>query len=141
MLPTLILLLAIPLAQVESPPSELPRQVRQLVRQLNSRQLSEREAAEKALIALGTDAIEFLPRITARTPAEVRDRLSRIQTLLQNKEITASTKSTQVTLKADSMRLSAVLKAFEQQTGNRIIDQRGLRAAQVEDVAVSVEFE
>ena len=63
-------------AQVDAAGNELKLEVRRLVRQLDASQLVEREEAEKGLLELGPKVLDLLPRLTERTPAEVRLRLA-----------------------------------------------------------------
>ena len=98
--------------QSASPSVELPATVKRLARQLDDSQLAKRDAAEKDLIALGPDALNFLPQITAKTPAEVKDRLGRVRKTLEAAAVEAATKPSLVTLQgemslADARQLSA----------------------------------
>ena len=70
-------------AETTTPAVEkIDEQVKALVRQLDHNEQAKREAAEKDLIALGSDVLPLLPPINNRTPAEVRNRLTRIRTAL-----------------------------------------------------------
>src|ERR1043165_168420 len=66
------------------PVPELTAQVSPLVKQLDDAAQAKRDAAEKALIAVGPDVLPLLPTITPRTPAEVKERLGRIRTTLES---------------------------------------------------------
>lgn len=114
-----------PTAEVAANASaELAGQIAALVRQLDDRQLSLRDEAERKLLALGSDALPLLPEITERTPAEVATRVARIQQKLLRSRALAAAEPTLVTLKAESLSLDAAIKELEKQTGNRIVDQR-----------------
>jgi hypothetical protein len=101
----------------------LEEKVKKLVRQLDHDELAKRVAAEKELVELGPPALELLPPITARTPAEVKDRLDRVRKALETAAVEAATKPTLVTLQGE-MTLSEALAAIEKQTKNRIVDYR-----------------
>lgn len=104
--------------------AELAQTVQRLVRQLNDQQLAKREAAEKDLTALGPSALEFLPQVTPRTPAEVKDRLGRIRRALENAAVALATRPAIVSLEG-TMTLDAALKSLQAQSGNRVVDFRG----------------
>lgn len=101
----------------------LAAKVRGLVKQLDNSQQAKREAAEKDLIALGQDILPLLPAVTARTPAEVKNRLGRVRSALLAQAVEATTKPALVTISGE-MDLLAALLAIEKQTGNRLIDNR-----------------
>lgn len=103
---------------------ELQQAVLRLVRQLNDAQLTKRDAAEKELTALGPSALEYLPQITARTPAEVKDRLGRIRRALENAAVELASRPAVVSLEGP-MSLEAALKSLQAQSGNRVVDFRG----------------
>ena len=120
------LLLTLALGQAEaSPPAkdELSGKVKALVKQLDAVQQARRDAAEKELLELGATALEFLPPVTAGTPANVKGSLTRVRQALANQSIEASTKATLVTLEGE-MKLSEALAAITKQTGNRFEDYR-----------------
>ena len=113
---------------------ELGSQVRKLVRQLDANDQADRDAAEKELAALGPKVLDYLPRITSRTPAEVKVRLGRVTRELEDALVKATTKPTKVTLKG-KMTLQAALAALEEQSGNKVVNV-GDR-----EVEVEVDFE
>ncbi len=119
----------------------LERQVRGLVRQLNSKQLAERDAAEAKLIGLGPKVLDLLPRPTPRTPIEVKQRLGRIRHKLQQTAAEFSVRASTVTLKGKAVPLSQILASIEQQTGNKITDIRKRFGHEVIDPKLDVEFE
>ena len=69
---------------------DLKLEVLRLVRRLDARELADREAAEKALMEVGPKALDLLPPVDERTPAEVRQRLDRIKVLLQKEQAEAA---------------------------------------------------
>ena len=102
----------------------LQADVRRLVRQLDSPQLAEREAAEAELLRRGPAILDLLPPPGDRASAEVRQRLGRIRQKLQQQAAEAAAKSSTITLQADAMPLANVLAAFQRQSGNKIVDGR-----------------
>jgi hypothetical protein len=124
--------------QVDSAPApDLKLEVRRLVRQLNAPRLAERNAAEERLLALGPEALPYLPASSDSLPAEVEQRVARIRQVLQKQQARSTAQASTVTL--HGLRpLSEILAAFENQTGNKITGIQGFnpRAANVElDVA------
>ncbi|MDA1051092.1 MAG: hypothetical protein O3C40_11525 [Planctomycetota bacterium] len=99
--------------------TDLKAEVVRLVRQLDDDERSQREAAEKALVELGPDALNLLPPITPRTPAEVKERLGRVRKSLETSSAESNAKPSMVTLEGE-MSLADALQAMQQQTGNRV---------------------
>ena len=95
-------------------------QVNRLVRDLDANDVQTRDAAEKALIALGPKVLNYLPRIRPTTPAEVKVRLGRVAKAVETQLVEATTKATRVTLKGEMSVVDAV-KEMEEQTGNKIM--------------------
>lgn len=121
--------------------AELAAQITALVRQLDDRQLSVRDEAERKLLALGSDALPLLPEITERTPAEVATRVARIQQkLLRSRALTAA-EPTLVTLKAENLSLDEAIKELEKQTGNRIVDHREAFGEASGEVKLKADFD
>ena len=105
-------------------PSDISSKVRKLVRQLDDNTLEKRDSAEIELVELGTAVLNHLPRVTARTPAEVKVRLGRIVKVLETKAVESFTKQTQVTLHG-TMTLRKALEAIQEQTGNKFVGLEG----------------
>ncbi len=97
--------------------------VRALVKQLDSNQQAQRDAAEKELVALGADVLPLLPALNNRTPAEVRNRLTRVRAELLKVAVEAATRPATVTLEGE-MLASEAFKKITKQTGNNFIDFR-----------------
>lgn len=114
---------------------ELAVKVRTLVKQLDANQQAQRDAAEKDLVALGSDVLPLLPVVNNRTPAEVRNRLARVRGALQKIAIEAATKPATVTLEGEMLMSEAFAKITEQ-TGNQFVDYRE-RFNQDEDAKLS----
>ena len=63
--------------------AQLAGEVRRLVRQLDADDLTTRDQAERQLVELGAAVLDHLPNVTARTPAEVKERLGRVIRVLE----------------------------------------------------------
>jgi len=141
MLGTLLVLASLVAGQAEAADGDLPLEVRRLVRQLNAPTLADRDAAEQKLLELGPRVLDLLPPLTARTSAEERQRIGRIQQKLQHRIAEASVRTSTVTLKGENVLLSKVLSAVQEQTGNKIVDIRGQFGHEVTDPKLSVDFQ
>src|SRR5262245_61821736 len=98
---TILVVSSLVLGQAAPPAAkddELAVKVKALIRTLDSEELAKREAAEKEIVALGPAVVPLLPTTTARTPAEVRNRLMRIRNALVKAEVEAATRPSLVTL-------------------------------------------
>lgn len=115
--------------------------VRRLVRQLDSPQLAQRDAAETELLRRGPSVLDLLPPATERAPAEVKQRLGRIRQKLQQVASDAAAKASTITLHAKEMPLSKILEAFQTQSGNRIVDYRRQFGQPSADPALAVDFD
>lgn len=101
------------------PNTELAGRVERLVDQLDASNLTQREAAEQALVELGPEALDLLPGPDDRVPAETKIRLGRIRQKLQQKLAEQTIQPSVVTLEG-SMTFSEALAAIEEQSGNKI---------------------
>lgn len=139
----LTLVCTLALAQVEAPkPADKPdlaTQVKALVRQLDDNAQAKREAAEKELVNLGADVLPLLPAITARTPAEMKNRLARVRSALMKVAIEATTKSALVSL-AGEMPVSQALAELSKQSGNALVDYRERMNQEQRDPMIKVEL-
>ena len=129
------------MAQAGAEEAGLTRQVRQLIRQLDSLRLSERDDAEAALLELGPPILDLLPPITDRTPPDVAQRLGRVRQKLQRTAAAAIAEPARVTLHARAMPLSQVFASLQEQTGNRMLDARARFGHKVVDPELAVEFQ
>jgi hypothetical protein len=116
---------------------ELTRQISRLVRQLDSDRAADRDAAEKELLELaGTSTaetdrfLELLPEENDQMPLAVRDRLTTIRQLVEDRVAKTAIVGTKVTLSAKEMPLAEVFAAIQKQTGNRLVDNRQENAAE-----------
>jgi len=125
MIGSVILLVGAVLAQSADPTAsgDLAGRVQQLVRELDSAELSRRDAAEEALERLGPEAIPLLPREAPPGKAEVAQRLGRIRQKLQRAQAVLGVQPSRVTLRG-TMPVAKILASFQQQTGNKISTAR-----------------
>jgi hypothetical protein len=119
--------------------ADLAAKVKLLVRQLDDNAQAKREAAEKELVALGADVLPLLPPITARTPAEMKNRLTRVRTALMKVAIEATTKTALVSLSGE-MPVSKALAELGRQSGNPLVDYRERMNQEVRDPMVKLEL-
>ena len=94
--------------------------VRKLLRDLDSKSLKDRDAAEKSLIEMGPACLGFLPEVDANTSGEMKVRLQRIRQQLQSSNIEIFFEPSKVTLEG-KMKLTEAIKAISDQTGNKIL--------------------
>ncbi len=104
--------------------AQIAQSVKDLVKVLDAPEKASRDDAEQKLVALGNAAIEHLPEVTQRTPAEVKLRLERIRGQLERSRAEASVQGSQVTLSVADAKLADVLALIEEQSGNKLIDYR-----------------
>ncbi len=108
------------LAQAETPEqTESAQQVARLVRQLDDEQWSRRQRAEEALLSLGPDILNLLPRESVRTSPEARQRLARVRNQLQVVYASRAVEASSVTLQG-TMTLAKALQAMQESSGNAI---------------------
>ncbi len=109
------------LAQAQQEAMDLVTRVRQLVVDLDHRQLERREAAEEQLLALGPSVLPLLPPPDRRMPAEMRQRLLRIRQVLQVQTAAQSVQASLVNFEGRST-LAQLFQTISEQTGNAIAD-------------------
>ncbi len=132
--------LALAAGDVPAATADMAADVARLVRQLEARELGERDLAERKLLELGADVLPLLPAIGDRTPAEVASRVTRVQQKLLRDRALAAAQPTLVTLQGADLALSDVLKEIAAQTGNPIIDHREAFGEQPTEARVKVDF-
>jgi hypothetical protein len=125
----------------QKPAADLAPVVKQLVEELDSSEKSRREDAEQKLLDLGPDALDFLPDVTDRTPAEVVARLARVRQQFEQTRAKAAVQASTVTLKGDQLSLAEVFKEIEKQTGNKVVDYRAMFQEEVVDMPLKLSFE
>ena len=101
---------------------ELAVFVKRAVQVLDSPELSQRQAAERALINKGPAILDLLPSQTEQLSAEVKKRLRRIRQTLYGQIATLTTLPSNVTLQG-SYSLAEILREFESQTSNQVTFQ------------------
>ena len=94
-------------------------EVRKVLRELDSDQLSQRDAAEKRLIEMGPAVVAFLPEISGNTSGEMKIRLQRIRDQLQKSNIQTFFEASQITL-AGKMNVADAVAKIAKQSGNSI---------------------
>lgn len=139
---TVSLLAAPAEAPAEAPAGgDLRADVPRLVRQLDAPQLAQRDAAEAELLKRGPAVLDLLPPNSERMSAEVQQRLDRVRQKLQRLAADAAARPSTVTLRADAMPLSKILAAFQQQSGNTIVDAREKLGQPAADTELNVKFD
>jgi hypothetical protein len=118
-----------------------PNDPRALIRQLDAAQLTKREAAEHALLERGPAVLDLLPPITDNLSAEVRQRLGRIRRRLEDLAAGTSAEASHITLHAEAMPLGQILHAFEEQSGNPLVDFRARFGQPVTDPKLTLRFD
>ncbi len=107
-------------AAKQTSPPVTSESVRKLLRELDSKTLKDRDAAEKSLIEMGPTCLGFLPEVDANTSGEMKVRLQRIRQQLQASNIEVFFEPSKVTL-AGKMKLTEAIQEISKQTGNKIL--------------------
>lgn len=121
--------------------ADLAEQVKEQVARLNADSLSDRSDAEQMLIKLGSAALDLLPEVTDRTPAEVAQRLSRVRQALEQAQVDAAGQPSHVTLIGEDLPLVDVIARITQQTGNKIVDYRDQFGEEVTEPRIDLKLE
>lgn len=100
-------------------PMAVAETVNELETKLLSESLSDRDEAEKKLIALGPVALEFLPPTRADMTADVRARLKKIRKELESQLAKSIGVTSKVSIQGKK-ELSDLLAQIEAQTGNHL---------------------
>ena len=106
----------------ETPPSdplELSEAVFRLEQQLNVQSISERDAAEKRLIAWGLPVLDHLSPIVDSQTGDLQQRLLRIRGELEKKAIVAVTNPSKLQLEGE-FSLAEALEQIKKLTGNKV---------------------
>lgn len=106
-------------------------EVRKVLRNLDSDQLTERDAAEKRLIEIGPGVVPFLPEITGNTSGEMKIRLQRIREQLQTTKIETFFEASVLSL-AGKMKVKEAIAEIAKQSGNKISVENAEGVEQVE---------
>ncbi len=119
---------------------ELATQVEQLIAQLDADEITQRQAAEAELVALGTKILGLLPTPNGRMPQEMNLRLTRVRSLLEEAAARATTEPARITLAGD-FPLSELLPKLREQTGNQVVDFRNQFGQTSRDPTIKVDFQ
>ena len=138
-----LMLIACSLAAQPAPAAneDLKGDIRRLVRQLDSDELAQRNAAEDALVKKGPGALELLPAATDRLSSEARERLARVRQKLELAAVESAVRPTLITLEGEAMPLSKALAALSEQSGNKIVDYRAQFGQPASDPSLKVHFD
>lgn len=97
---------------------DLKADVLEWVDELDAPNLSTRKAAERALIAAGPEALEFLPESKAGISIEAAERLNRVRKALKAQRTESETKSGSITIQlSDVSTLGEALEAISRDSG------------------------
>lgn len=96
---------------------EMQRRVRLWTRQLNADELSQREQAEREMLAEGTKLLDYLPPEAPGQSAELRERLTRIRVTLETRAAEEVAKPIALTLKGE-FGLPELVEKIREQTNN-----------------------
>ena len=141
MLATMILTMCAALGQAEAAPAnDLAAIAQALAQELGAVEKSKRDEAEKKLLELGPAAIDAIPEINERMPAEMAMRIRRVRVQLEKAAAEASVQASTVSLAGQQMPLTEALAAIQKQTGNKLIDFRPQFGEEPRDVKLSVNF-
>lgn len=99
---------------------EIINQITQLQEKLESQKISERDQAEKDLIALGPIALDYLEPPTDDTTTDARERLAKVRKELETISVEAISNASKLTLTGE-MTVADALAKIKKQTGNNVI--------------------
>ncbi len=126
----------------------LAEQINELVAQLDADTISQRDIAEKNLLALvgieGVGAEKFLKMLPVpndNMPPAVRERLGAIRKAVEQQIASTAIEASSITLEAISWPLSEVLAKLEELSGNKILDNRGQNGEGVPDTEIILKVE
>ena len=114
----------------------LKDRVVQLLEQLDSPDQKTADAASAAILKLGGRVLPLLPEEASKYPERLKALKDAIQAASKQ-----STGATLITIKGDSVRLSDVLKAVGQQSGNNVVDLREQNGQEVTNPTISLNLE
>ena len=142
MISSLLIFATILIAQApDESADDLNDATRRLVRQLDARQLTERDSAERELIELGPAVLDLLPSPSPRMPAETVQRLARIRRTLERRRAESIALGSSITHEQAERKLSEWFETLEQQTGNKIVDFRDQFGQQADDPIIELAFD
>lgn len=101
---------------------EIINQITKLQDQLESQKVSERDQAEKELIAMGPKALDYLEPPTDEMTTDARERLAKVRKELEKKSAEEISNASRVTLMGE-MTVGDALAKLKKQTGNNVISE------------------
>jgi hypothetical protein len=125
---------------VQAQDTALKDRVDQLIEKLSAKDDTAKDAAEKALIALGVKALPLLPDVAKVKDAALKTRLEKIRSALVEDSEKAALTASKVTIQGSGIRLTEALKALQIQTGNRITDLREANGADVTNPSLDLDL-
>ena len=131
------LALTLILALGQSPDSALKDRVAQLVEQLEGSDAKTRDAAKASLVKLGTRALPLLPE-AAKSP--LKERLTEVREAVEEGRGKLNVGASRVTIQGKGMRLTEVVKALQQQSGNPLTDLREENGAEVTNPSMDLDI-
>ncbi len=139
----LLLWTALALVAADAAPAnpQLSSDVAKLVSQLDARDVTSRDDAERKLMDMGAAVLPLLPVVGDRTPAEVAVRVTRVQQKLLQAQANAAADPPLVTLKGTDLPIAEVFEAISKQTGNTIVDHREAFGEEKTAAKVTVDFD
>lgn len=113
--------------------TDVQKRVAELAKLLDADKETDRDAAEKELLEIGTDAIEFLPVLDVQASAELRMRIERIRDRFVRESTLDFHEPAMVNIKG-AMSVLDALSAIEKQTRNPMRLESYKRAPALEEV-------
>jgi hypothetical protein len=113
--------------------------VLQLVERLDGDKPDARDAAEAALVKLGSKILPLLPESSGVTSKERKDRLERIREKIGVGRPDDATPA-RVTIQGKGIRLSDALQQIQKQTGNSISDLREQQGAEASNPTIDLDL-
>jgi hypothetical protein len=128
-------------AIAQTPDAALKDRVMQLLERLDAPKADARDAAEAALIKLGPKVLPLLPEPQKVKSEEVKKRLAKIKSEINDAQEKASVGPSIVTIKGQGIRLSEALKQLQSQSGNLITDLREQNNAEATNPALDLDID
>jgi hypothetical protein len=128
-------------ALAQTPDAALKDRVMQLVERLDAPKADARDAAEAALIKLGSKVLPLLPEPAKVKSAEVKKRIEKIRSEIADAQEKANVGPSIITIKGQGIRLSEALKQLQTQSGNTITDLREQNGAEATNPALDLDID
>jgi hypothetical protein len=119
----------------------LKDRVAQLIERLDAPKADARDAAEKALIELGPKILPLVPEAEKVKGAELKQRIGRVRTALIDARDAADIGPSRITIKAEGMRLTEVVRLLRKQSGNEITDLREQLGTEVTNPTLDLDIQ